>query len=193
MMYNATSAMERLALIFAFHTDRKELKKVITRFRKFCCNQVRDDIIKPILDAEDYNEHFEYLESLYAQFKALGEKFAEEGHPAMVVVGDEAYPVQITLMNSKQRMLMYEGLTVEKAGEEIKQDRFWALNNEYELQLSSGHSVMNTLNLDILYFKVQLFESKGFSGTIADLGVQRVKGAAIHAPGQSSYIQGDRV
>lgn len=192
-MYNATAAMERLALIFAFHSDRKELKKIITRFRKFCANQVRDDIIKPILDSEDYRLHFEYLEEMYDKYKELGEKFASDGFPAMVVVDGEAYPVQITLMNSANRMLIYENLTPEKAGEEIKQDRFWAINNEYELQLSAGHAVMNSLSLDRLYFKVQLFECKGFSGTIADLGVERVKDRVLHKPGESSYINGSRV
>lgn len=188
-MYNATAAMERLALIFAFHEDRKELKKVITRFRKYCSNAVRDDIIKVILDSENYREEFERLDALYDKFKPLAKQFAEEGFPAMVVVGEEeAYPIQINMRDAKSRMAIYEHLTEDEAKEQIRQDRYWALGNEYEMQLAAGHSVMNQLSLDKLYFKVQLFEGKGFSGTIADLGVARIHDRILHKPEQSAYI-----
>lgn len=188
-MYNAAAAMDRLAFIFAIHTDRKELKKIITRFRKYCSQAVRDDIIKTILDSADYVEEFEYLDALYKKFKPLAEQFAEEGFPAMVVVGEEAYPIQINMRDAKSRMAIYENLTPETAKAQIQQDRYWALGNEYEIQLGLGHSVMNALNLEKLYFKVQLFESKGFSGTIADLGVARIHDRILHKPEQSAYIK----
>lgn len=188
-MYKAAAAMERLALIFAFHEDRKELKKVITRFRKYCSNAVRDDIIKTILDAPDYREEFERLDELYTKFKPFAEQFGKEGFPAMVVVNEmDAYPVQFNIRDAASRMAIYENLTEEAAKEQIRQDRYWAIGNEYEMQLASGHSVMNQLSMDKLYFKVQLFESKGFSGTIADLGVARVHDRILHKPEQSAYI-----
>jgi len=188
-MHKAAAAMERLAFIFAIHEDRKELKKVITRFRKYCSNAVRDDIIKTILDAPNYKEEFERLDELYSKFKPLATQFEEEGYPAMVVVNEEeAYPIQINMRDAKSRMAIYENLTEEAAKEQIRQDRFWALGNEYEMQLAAGHSVMNQLSLDKLYFKVQLFESKGFSGTIADLGVARIHDRVLHKPEQSAYI-----
>jgi len=188
-MYNAAAAMDRLAFIFAIHTDRKELKKVITRFRKYCSQPVRDDIIKTILDAENYLVEFEYLDSLYKKFKPLADQFAEEGFPGMVVVGDEVYPIQINMRDAKSRMAIYGNLTDETAKEQIRQDRHWALGNQYEMQLGMGHSVMNALNVDKLFFKVQLFESKGFSGTIADLGVARIHDRVLHKPEQSAYIK----
>lgn len=175
MMHKASTAMERLAFIFALHHDRKTLKRVITRYGKYCTQAVREDIIQQILRSEDFQEAFDYLSYMYTNFKPFADQFAEEGFPGMVVTDDgEIHPIQITLLNAELRQKMFPGLTEAQAELQIKEDRYWALGNEYELQLGMGHGVMRALNLPRLYFKVMLFESKGFSGTVADLGVENI-------------------
>lgn len=171
--YAVLDTMLRAALILKFHGDKKDVKKLLLKLKNKVSPTAYKHVLSPLLKATSYSDLLYKKINAYIDYGECARECSEMGAAGMVCYNGEAYPVQIKLMDSRERSSAEGSTDIAFYDQEILDDRAWILKNEPEMQVAFGHAVMNHLNLPRLSYTAVLFANRGFSGISDSLEIEK--------------------
>lgn len=173
MAYDALTALLCLALIGEKGIDKKEFKKRATKVARKCEPLVAKGMMQQIIDSPTPRSAvYEHVGGRDALAQVM-QFMINNNYPCFVIVGDQAYPLQIETPGAEKRHEEESDLSVEEHRKAVATDRNWILANEPEISVAAAHAVMNHLNLQRLKCRVHLLRHFGFSGQFEDLEIER--------------------
>lgn len=144
-MLESLDAMLRLALIYAEHTDRSTIKKLVIKTLQRSAPHVQKAIVTPVLQSKTPRATlFDHAEK-FLDYNFMADELSGMGYVGASVVGGVAYGVKFVI--------------------EDVHDKQYVLANEKQMATKIFSRTMEELALaEGTYGEVVLFRNRGFTG-----------------------------
>lgn len=135
-----------LLLILAFNRDLHylQMRKLATKLMRKAGQNALNGALKELTSTRSTGITVTRILDEAEAFGGIFKEFSDAGYVGMLVINNEAYPIDIKLLE--------------------KSDRDYALTHEGDIQLAAAHSALNVLGREMLTCTVVLFRNRGFSG-----------------------------
>jgi len=135
-----------LLLILAFNRDLHylQMRKLATKLMRRAGQNALNGALKELTSTRSTGITITRILDEAEAFGSIFKEFSDAGYVGMLVISNEAYPIDVKLLE--------------------KADRDYALAHEGDIQLAAAYSALAVLGREMLTCTIVLFRNRGFSG-----------------------------